>query len=410
MADIRREHTRAFMSDPAWFEDRAKGLVEMHRGALPNALAQIRAWHPAFADSSDDEIAAAPFTVDDARLVYARQHGRRTWDELLASVVDLVCDSFAAAFRAMRLRHDAYAEARLRGIISRDPSVVNARGTNGNTLLNLGVAAGNTACVCALLAAGADPNIANERGWTPLHQAAVRYSVPDIDLLLDAGASPTISAHGDGGTPLAVALLWGNTAAAARLAEVAIAPDNLRINAALGRLDRLRALVASDGTLAPAAGEGRGFYRIHSGFPTWRPSNERQEILDEALVWAARAGQIDSMEFLVARGANVNADPYRGSPLLAATGASQLDAMRWLLDHGADVNQRATFGGPSYGTVTALHVCAEGDRLEAARLLLDRGADPSIKDLVYSGDAAGWAGHNKSAQVAALLAERATAR
>ena len=87
-----------------------------------------------------------------------------------------------------------------------------------------------------------------------------------------------------------------------------------------------------------------------------------------------------------------------------------IDAMAWLLDHGADVNRLATFGGPGYGTVTALHVTATDDLVDAARLLLDRGADPTIKDLVYSADAAGWAAHNNCPGVAAVLAQRVRRR
>ncbi len=79
----------------------------MHKGALPNALAQIRAWHPAFAEASDAEIAAAALTLDDARLVYARQHGARDWDGLLSRVSRLASDGaepFAQAFAAIQRR------------------------------------------------------------------------------------------------------------------------------------------------------------------------------------------------------------------------------------------------------------------------------------------------------------------
>ena len=50
-------------------------------------------------------------------------------------------------------------------------------------------------------------------------------------------------------------------------------------------------LVAPDGTLAPAAGAHRGFYRPHGGFPFWKPADDPQEVLDEALSWAARANR-----------------------------------------------------------------------------------------------------------------------
>jgi ankyrin repeat protein len=55
------------------------------------------------------------------------------------------------------------------------------------------------------------------------------------------------------------------------------------------------------------------------------------------------------MAALVKRGAKLDADPYRGTPLLWAASRGRADAVAWLLDHGADVNQRATFGGSGHG-------------------------------------------------------------
>jgi ankyrin repeat protein len=252
----------------------------MHRSGLPNALEQIRIWHAAFARSDHGEIATAPFTIDDARLAYARQHGLANWSSFVASIADVARDPFSAACEAARHNNEPASEHHFRGILAANPSIVDVRETNGNTLLNLVTAFGNLIVLRELLSVGADPNIANDRGWTPLHQAVVKNSVPMIDALVDAGASATVSAHGDGGTPLAVALLWGNAEATRYLSSVAV------------------------------------------------------------------VGEVDAMAFLVRRGGDVNADPYRGSALLAATNNAQLDAMQSLLDHGADVNRLATFGGP----------------------------------------------------------------
>ena len=64
---------------------------------------------------------------------------------------------------------------------------------------------------CAiLLERGADVTRANAHGWTPLHQAAYSDLPQLARMLLDAGAPADVSARGDGGTPLVVALFWGN--------------------------------------------------------------------------------------------------------------------------------------------------------------------------------------------------------
>ena len=88
-------HTRLFVADVNWIANRVQGLLRTRQSAGPAALEQIREWHPRFADRTDEEIRQAPFTEEDARLVYAREHGFETWDDLtnrvnlLASRTDL---------------------------------------------------------------------------------------------------------------------------------------------------------------------------------------------------------------------------------------------------------------------------------------------------------------------------------
>lgn len=396
--------TRPYVPDAAWYEDRARGLVEMHKGALPNALAQIRAWHPAFSKASDAEIAAAELTLDDARLVYARQHGARDWDDLLSRVSRLGsggAEPFAEGFAAIERRDDGG----LRELLRLHRGLQDEQGTNGNTLLNLAVAIEREdgPLVRSLLEAGADPNLPNDRGWTPLHQAASINHPGLVSLLLDAGAAVTVSAHGEGGTPLAAALFWGHREAAAVLAEMAVVPDNLRINAALGRVDRLPRFFREDGSLTPEAGRGRGFYRPHSGFPAWTPSDDRAEILAEALSWAARNGALEAMGFLIDRGAGIDASIYRGTPLMFAVAWRKPAAVRWLLEHGADPNGRAPFHGQEPGRITALHLAAQTDDPGLVRMLIDHGADPTIRDENYNSDPAGWAEYTGSLHTLKLL-------
>nr|WP_237439784.1 ankyrin repeat domain-containing protein [Amycolatopsis rubida] len=119
-----------------------------------------------------------------------------------------------------------------------------------------------------LLAHGADPARANAHGWAALHQAAY-VNLPLIaDLLINAGAPLAVSGRGDGGTPLIVALFWGNRAVAEKLATHERSPHNLRVATGLGDDALLDDLVSPKGTLSPAARAHREFYRPHSGFPS----------------------------------------------------------------------------------------------------------------------------------------------
>jgi ankyrin repeat protein len=213
-------------------------------------------------------------------------------------------------------------------------------------------------------------------------------------MLLDAGARVDVSARGDGGTPLIVALFWGNRDTAELLAEHGVHPRNLRAAAGLGRLE-----------LAEEPGAHRGFYRPHGGFPAWQPSDDPQEVLDEALAWAARNDRADTLAELVERGAAVGADVYRGTALAWAAACGRVAAIRRLVALGADPDQRGTFGGPDHGDgITALHLAAQNGDLPVIRALLELGADPTIRDRRYGGTPADWAVHGGHEDARAVLA------
>jgi len=155
----------------------------------------------------------------------------------------------------------------------------------------------------------------------------------------------------------------------------------------------------------PQSGAHRGFYRPHGGFPAWQPSDDPQEVLDEALAWAARSDRADMLTELVDRGAAVGADVYRGTALAWAAARGRVAAIRRLVELGADPNQQGTFGGPEHGDgVTALHLAAQNGDLPAIRALLELGADPAIRDRLYDGTPADWAAHGGHEDARALLA------
>ncbi len=236
-----------------------------------------------------------------------------------------------------------------------------------------------------LLEAGADVNEANDRGWTPLHAAAYSNQSEVAALLIHHGAALDAEAHGAGGTPLIAALFWGHRETADLIAGHGVSPKNLRAAAGLGNLELLETCFSDERTLRPEAGAARGFYRPHSGFPDWKPSLDPQEILDEALVWACKSNRLAVLDRLLRAGARVDADPYRGTPLIWAAFCNRIEAAAWLLDHGADVNQKATFGGLTHGQgITALHLAAQNGHMPMVKFLVQRGADLSLKEDLYN--------------------------
>jgi ankyrin repeat protein len=272
---------------------------------------------------------------------------------------------------------------RLAELLDEHPELVRTRGTNGNDLFGM---AGDLESVKLLLERGADVNRGNDYGWTKLHQAGYSNDRALAELVLAAGARTDLSARGDGGTPLVAALFWGHREVVDLLG---LEPRNLRVAAGLGRVDLIDELVG-----APAAGAHRAFYRPHGGFPAWQPSDDPHEILDEALVWAAKADRVEAIDRLVELGADVEADPYRGTPLAWAAANGRGAAIRRLVELGADPNGLGTFGGPTHGEgVPPLHLAAQSGQEAAVDLLLELGADPTIRDRLYDGTAAGWAAH-----------------
>jgi ankyrin repeat protein len=378
-----------FHSDMEYYEGRADGLLASALDATPSAAAAF-------------EGTRVELDREGARRVVAGRHGFASWAALRRYVETLEegGEPFARAFRALE---DGKLDE-LREVLERFPEVARARGTNGNALINM---TGDVAALELLIEHGADVAQSNAHGWTPLHQAAYSDQPETAAFLLEAAAPTDLSGRGAGGTPLIVALFWGHHRVTDVLAAASLYPGNLRVAAGLGRVAMIEELVDEDGTVSEAAGTLRGFYRPHGGFPAWVPSDDPQEILDEALAWAARSDRVEALSALVARGARVDADVYRGTPLVWAAAMGRVGAVQRLIELGADVNGRSSFGGPGHGEgVVALHLAAGRGSLAVIEALLAAGADPRVRDAVHGGDAAGWAEHGGHGEAAALLRSR----
>jgi ankyrin repeat protein len=124
--------------------------------------------------------------------------------------------------------------------------------------------------------------------------------------------------------------------------------------AAFGRLDRLRSILDEDPARAKGF-SGDGFTALHL---------------------ALFGGQEEAVRLLLERGADPNAlstnEVVRVPPLGTAAFVRSVPLARLLLDSGADANGRGE------GGFTALHSAAQNGDQGLARLLLERGADPSL--------------------------------
>ncbi|KAF4627862.1 hypothetical protein G7Y89_g10290 [Cudoniella acicularis] len=103
------------------------------------------------------------------------------------------------------------------------------------------------------------------------------------------------------------------------------------------------------------------------------------------LAAAALGGNIDMVQLLLSRGAQIVTDGARGNSALenAADGGHE-QVMRLLLENGAKVNEEP---GP-YSTGTALQCAAENGHLSIVQLLVELSAN--IEGQVYAGSSHNW--------------------
>ena len=380
---------RAYREDIDYYEERATGLLASATDGTPEALAAF-------------EEAGAALTIGGARDTVARRHGL---DLVGVAAAPPAGPARARPVRA-RLRRDRGARRRRAAPRSsrRTPEIVTARGTNGNDLLGMATATCDERLVALLLERGADPAGANVHGWTALHQAAYVGLPALAQMLLDAGAPVDVSARGDGGTPLVVALFWGHALTAELLARVGRAP----------------AQPARGGGPRPG-GPRRGAARHAAGR---RAARLLPAALGLPALAAVRRSAGDRR-----RGARVGrAQRPRGRPRRARR-ARRRDRRRRLPRHRADVGRRLRARRGDRAAARArrrserpLDVRRRGPRRRRDGRCTSRPAPATptprgrcspaaptraLRDLGYHGTPADWAEHScDDAELTALLRER----
>jgi ankyrin repeat protein len=187
----------------------------------------------------------------------------------------------------------------------------------------------------------------NHHRRTPLHHAAARNRARIVRLLLTLGADPNAT-DATGATAL--------TTASQENADAAVVDDLLSAGT---RLDFLTA--------------------VNLG----RYSDAESMLRDDPL--------------------RIGADGRDTVALHLAVSRKNLTAVRWLLARGIDVNAKRPMWDCNH---TALHMTVESGAIEIARLLLDAGADPDIRDDKYHATTLGWAEFFGHDEIAALIRER----
>ncbi|NKB67496.1 MAG: hypothetical protein GKR89_10575 [Candidatus Latescibacteria bacterium] len=382
----------------------ARDLHRAHAAGNAEALERVQARLPDY---------EGRLILAKAQTVIAREYGFDSWVQLrthLFAAVDRFC---AAAF--------ANDVAQLGAMLDEDPRLINAldrKGWNafahargresvaflqergavyveklrggGWDGLNQAVWFGEVDKVRELIEAKGDLSQVGHSGV--LHYAAIRGNVELLELLLEKGGKALLevrfSPHQDTRESGLKPLQYAARTRGELIARILIgygAHYDIFSAVALGDGDRVGALIDADPKLL----------------------DSRDDYDSTLLHWAAQAGRGAVVDFLVEQGADVTARNLFGeTPLIMAT-IERYDKIRrlgsnvtaQLVERGADVDifAAAAMGETGvlgkmlevepaqaratneYGT-TPLHLAAWNGHTEAARLLLEQGADPSAED------------------------------
>ena len=239
---------------------------------------------------------------------------------------------------------------------------VNVTNNENQTALLLACEDGNENAITVLLKAGADPNIADADGDICLHDAVRRDNSKEvIQAIIDHGADVNAT-NQDNCTALMFACHKGNEEIINILLKAGADPSIADGDGDTCLYDAIKGDCSKDVLQAII---DHGAASICANLTSLRP-----------LFLACSKGNGGAIEVLLNAGADVNVADTMGQTLLhrAILGRLGKDVLQTIVDHGANVNAANT------NSVSPLMYACHKRNIDAMKVLMNAGAEPNIVD------------------------------
>lgn len=345
------------------YDEQASTLLEAFGSGDRQAQERVKWEHPGFRDRPLSEARGATITLDDARLVVAREHAFETWAELVAFTEEVRGDGPLARFEAAAEAVVSGDVASLRSLLREDPELVRARSTRRHHATLLHYIAAN--------------------GVEGMRQRTPRNAVEVATLLLESGAQADALADMYGERCTTMSMLVSSTPPAEAGLQVALAEMLIDHGATwIGPGSKWRSAVAT---------------ALVFSFPDTAEALARRGAPIEDLPTAAGLGRIEQVAALLPSAA----PPARHAAFALAAQLGRTEIVGMLLDAGEDPDRYNP--DDFHAHATPLHQAVASDHIATVRLLVGRGARLDLRDTIYEATPLEWAEYLDRKEIAEYL-------